>query len=1154
MPAPFVHLHLHTEYSIVDGLIRVNALMDQAAAAGMPAVALTDQGNLFAMVKFFKAAQARGIKPIIGAEVWTHHAARPGHRARLVLLCQDDTGYRNLSQLLTLSYRDGQSDGLPQVDVDWIDGRSQGLIALSDGRDGDIGQALLAGNDELARRMAEEWQALFPDRFYIELQRTGRSNEDQYIDAAVDLAAELDLPVVATNDVRFLSSGDYEAHEARVCIHEGRTLNDPRRSRQYSPQQYLRDGDEMANLFADLPEALANATQIAKRCNLELRLGKYHLPAFPVPDGSDVDAWLRRQAEQGLEQRLRLLFDPGQADFTRHSARYYQRLQSEIDVITRMGFSGYFLIVADFIRWAKDNGIPVGPGRGSGAGSLVAYSLAITELDPLRYDLLFERFLNPERISMPDFDVDFCMDRRDEVIHYVAERYGRDHVSQIITHGTMAAKAVVRDVGRVLGLPYGFVDQVAKLIPFALDMTLERAMAEEPALKERYDSEDDVRTLFDLALKLEGLTRNAGKHAGGVVIAPSPLTDFTPLYCEQGAGTAVTQLDMGDVEAIGLVKFDFLGLRTLTIIDWALHDINAARQRQGEPAIDINLLPLDDKAAYTVFAAANTTAIFQFESRGMRDLLKRAKPDRFEDIIALVALYRPGPMDLIPDFIDRKHGIKKAHYADARLEPILGPTYGVMVYQEQVMQIAQVIGGYSLGAADLLRRAMGKKKVEEMAKHRDIFVAGAATNGVKEAIANELFDLMEKFAGYGFNKSHAAAYALVAYQTAWLKAHYPAAFMAAVLSSDMDDTDKVVGLLQDCRRIGVEVLPPDIQASDYRFTVAGPNIIRYGLGAVKGVGQSAIEAIVGEREQNGPFRDLFELCHRIDTRRANRRVLEALLKAGVLDALGPSRGAMMASLGNALQYAEQHGRNQGAGQNDLFAAATDSNDDAPPLAFAEAPDWSMEERLLGEKATLGRPFSGHFIDAYEAEIAEMGLARIGTLKTPEGRSKSRVKVGGILSDVRTRPTRRGRMALLLLDDRNASLEVTAYSERYDAVAGKLEMNKPIVVEGDYGADNFSGEMALVADKIWRLDEARTEFAKRLVINLEQADFHNGLINDLAGVFGPHRQGNCPVWVEYWRDDCRARLRLGTDWAVLPVSSLVERLKARVGPDKVRIEY
>ncbi|RMG31584.1 MAG: DNA polymerase III subunit alpha, partial [Gammaproteobacteria bacterium] len=1138
---------------------RIKPLMQAVAEAGMPAVAVTDRNNLFAMVKHYRAALAAGIKPILGADLWVANPDDPLTPHELVLLCQDRTGYLNLAELLSRAYLEGQHRGKPMVDPAWFEGCTEGLIALSGGRRGDVGAALVAGNEALAERRLQRWLAHFPDRFYLELQRTGRPGEAACNSGSVALAARFGVPVVATNDVRFLRPEEFEAHEVRVCIHEGRTLDDPHRPREYSDQQYLRTPEEMAALFADVPEALENSVEIARRCNYQLTLGKYHLPDFPVPEGLTLEEYFRRQAREGLERRLAVHFPPDTPDREARVAPYRERLERELDVIVQMGFPGYFLIVADFIQWAKANGVPVGPGRGSGAGSLVAYALTITDLDPLAYDLLFERFLNPERVSMPDFDVDFCMERRDEVIEYVAERYGRDRVSQIITYGSMAAKAVVRDVGRVLGHPYGFVDRIAKLIPFEVGMTLDKALAQEEDLRKLVEEDEEVAAIIEMAKSLEGLARNAGKHAGGVVISPRRLTEFTPIYCEEGSTSLVTQLDKDDVEAVGLVKFDFLGLRTLTIIDWALKTINAERTARGEPPVDISRIPLDDEATFRLLKECRTTAVFQLESSGMKDLIRRLQPDTFEDIVALVALFRPGPLQsgMVDDFINRKHGRQKVEYPHPRLEPILKPTYGVILYQEQVMQIAQVLAGYTLGGADLLRRAMGKKKPEEMAKQRAIFVSGATERGVDEATATYIFDLMEKFAGYGFNKSHSAAYALVSYQTAWLKAHYPAAFMAAVLSSDMDNTDKVVTLIDECRDLGLGVVPPDINRSGYRFVAQGEEIL-YGLGAIKGVGQSAIEAILEEREQGGPFRDLFDFCRRVDLRRVNRRVIEALIRSGAMDPLGRNRHTLMQHLPMALQLAEQHSRDRGLGQNDLFGM-DEADVPEPPLALETFPEWDDRTRLQGEKDTLGLYLTGHPIARYEGELEHLVTGRLAALAALDlpatGRERERtVTVAGLVIALRIRNTRRGRMAFLTLDDRTARLEVRIFPEVFEQARHLVARDRILVIRGTLALDDYSGANQLTAEEVLDMVEARAQRARGLVIRLDAHRAANGFARELARVLEPYREGRCPVWLDYRNGRARARLRLGADWRVHPADELLLRLRELAGEDAVAVEY
>lgn len=1145
----FVHLHLHTEYSLIDGLIRIDRLADKAAELNMPAMAVTEYGNTFSAVKFYRAMLSAGVKPVIGAELSVLDESG-AEAASLVLLCQHIEGFRNLARLISRGYREGQRRGLPLAQEAWLADHSEGLIALSGAEQGDFGRALLSRAAGRAEAALEKWRAWYPDRFYIELQRTGRPHQDRYINEAVRLAGRFEVPVVATNHACFMEEADFEAHEARVCIHQGYTLKDSRRPQNHTRQQYIRSAAEMGTLFADLPEALENSLHIALRCNIEFQLDQHFLPRFAVNEGETQDQRLIQDAEAGLKTILADKSAPGQMQ----PADYLARLKTEIEVITGMGYAGYFLIVADFIRWAKQNGIPVGPGRGSGAGSLVAYALDITELDPIKYDLLFERFLNPERVSLPDFDIDFCMERRDEVIEYVAAKYGREHVSQIITFGRMAAKAVVRDVGRALGFPYGFVDQIAKLIPFDLSMTLARALAEEEALQERYEKEDDVRLLIDLARKLEGIARNAGRHAGGVVIAPGPLHEYMPLYCEQGSESPVTQFDMGDVEAIGLVKFDFLGLRTLTIIDWALRDINRLRKGQGKPEIDIRQLPLNDAKTYQLIRRMDTAAVFQLESDGIRKLIKRLRPDMFDDLVALVALYRPGPLQsgMVDDFVDRKHGRAPIQYMHARLESVLQPTYGVILYQEQVMQIARTLAGYSLSGADLLRRAMGKKKPEEMARQREIFMAGARETGVAERQAALIFGLMEKFAGYGFNKSHSVAYALVAYQTAWLKAHYPAAFMAAVLSADMDNTDKIVLLLEEVRRMRIRLLPPSVNQGRHNFTVTDERTICYGLAAIKGVGTAAIEAIAEEREANGPYQDLFDLCRRLDLRRVNRRVLDALIRAGALDELGPGRGALAHNLPAAVSLAEQHGQNSASGQNDMFGLdRADGDGPAGPAGrYEPAPEWSEAERLAGEKETLGFYLKGHPINRYEDELREIVSVRLGRLRP--GRDK--LTVAGYIVNIRTRKGRQGRMAELRLDDRTARALVNVYAREYQKYRKLLLRDQLVVIKGRaVEADYAESGVSIRASEIFRLDEIRGQRAS-LILTMRAGQLQNGGIDRLKQALTPFKNGASAVHIHYHNGRAAARLDLGPAWCLTINDELLDRLSESIGKDNVKIDY
>ena len=1150
----FVHLRLHTEYSLIDGIVRVPELMAAAAAAHMPAIALTDQSNLFAMVKFYKEALLAGVKPIIGVDAWIREPGERTPPSRLVFLSQNLAGYRHLTQLVTRSFLEGQQRGPPMLERSWLEPSVlKGLIVLSGGSEGDIGQALTRGNAEEAVRCLTRWQSLCGDRFYLEVQRTGRRGESVYSEAVMDLARERGAPAVATNDVRFLARTEFEAHEARVCIREGAQLADPSRARRYSEEQYLKTPQEMSELFADAPELIRNSVEIAKRCSLEIKLGASMLPAYPVPAGSTTEGFLREESARGLAARLaEALSLRGVA---RDAAAYAARLELELGVICSMGFAGYFLIVADFIRWARENGVPVGPGRGSGAGSLVAFVLGITDLDPIEHDLLFERFLNPERVSMPDFDVDFCMEGRDRVIEYVANKYGRERVSQIITYGTLAAKAVIRDVGRVLGHNYGYVDKIAKLVPFEIGITLDKALEQEEELKRLYTGDAEVRDLIDLARALEGLARNAGTHAGGVVIAPSVLTDFTPLYCEEGSTTPVTQFDKDDVEAAGLVKFDFLGLRTLTIIEWAVRDINAARAAAHEPPVIMSALPMDDTVTYQLLKSCKTTAVFQLESRGMKDLIRRLQPDRFGDIVALVALFRPGPLQsgMVEDFIARKHDTTGAtiDYLHPDLKPVLEATYGVILYQEQVMQIAQILAGYTLGGADLLRRAMGKKKAEEMAKQRSVFVSGAVARGVREAQATHIFDLMEKFAGYGFNKSHSAAYAVLSYQTAWLKAHYPAAFMAAVLSSDMDKTDKVVTLIDECASMNLTVDPPDVNESTFAFRVAGPMSIRFGLGAIKGVGESAVQAIIEERTARGRFESLPDLCRRIDLQRVNRRVFDALIKSGSLDRIGPNRASLSAELDRAMHLGEQNSRATSVGQVDLFGLSAAENQ-----AVA---DWSEAQRLAGERETLGLFLSGHPITPYEPDLKFLVSARLVDVGGPKpaavpgerpwGQGKP-ATVAGLVLEIRRRPNR----VTLILDDRSARLEVSLYEETFQQYRDIIVKDAILIVEGTLRFDDFIEAWRLQAKTLMDIDRARERFARRLWLRWP-ADFDGPQgMGRFEELLKPYLKGPCGVSVAVARADYTGRLNLADAWSVRPSRELLDKLSALVGRDGWYLVY
>ena len=1168
MKQAFIHLRVHSEYSLSDGIVRVEPLVDACAKKDMPAVAITDRNNFFALIKFYNACESSGVKPIVGSDVHILGDSAREEATPLLLIARTNEGYANLCELISRSYAKRRSMGFACLRRSWIEEKGAGLIALSGGPDGDLGRALLAGNLDDARMRISRWQRTFPDSFYLELHRTGREGEEEYNALAVKLAAETGCPVVATNDVRFLTRAEFEAHEVRVCIHESRTLDDPRRQRRYSDQQYLKSAKEMCELFEDVPEAIENTVEIAKRSNVNLNLGNCYLPAYPVPAGKTTESFLQDVASRGLNERLEELFDTATPEFTGTRARYEERLAFELGVINKMGFAGYFLIVMEFIQWARDNSIPVGPGRGSGAGSLVAYSLKITDIDPLAYNLLFERFLNPERISLPDFDIDFCMDGRDRVIQHVSERYGREAVSQIITFGTMAAKAVVRDVARVQGKPYGLADKLAKLIPFDQGMTLKKALEEEPALKEFVEQDEEAEEIMEMAFQLEGLARNIGRHAGGVVIAPTRLTDFVPTYSDETGDGFMTQFDMNDVELAGLVKFDFLGLKTLTTIDRTVKSINRKRAAAGESSIDIGTIALEDPAVYNDLREARTTAVFQLESRGMKDLMKRVKPGRFMDIVALVALFRPGPMKLANDFINRKHGKEKVDYLHPSLKHVLEETYGVMLYQEQVMQIAQILAGYTLADADLLRRAMGKKKPEEMAEQRAVFIKGAKENGVDEQRADHIFNLMERFAGYGFNKPHSVAYALIAYQTAWLKHHYPADFMAAVLSADMQDTDKVVINIEECKEMSLEIIPPDVNRGEYRFVADGDQGVVYGLGAIKGLGEGPVASLVAARAADGKFKDLYDFCERVDSRKVNRRALDALVGSGALDQLvtrlpsgtadeiGYRRALLIAHQDEAAGLAEQKARNQDRGLGDLFGAELPAGPDNGDR-YGKCKSLrclSFRDRLAREKDSLGLYLTGHLIDEYQKELRHLADTRIVDLKL----GKKKQTIAGLVVAIRAMKGKSGdKVAFVTLDDKTGRVEVTVTSALLKRHGDKLKQDEVVIVTGSASEDDFTRGIKMRANEISMIETTRAGRLKRLGIDVTETDAGDDFADVLAKILSPFRAGEaagCPVAVKYSNKNTVAAVILGDEWRVLPSDALLRSLRERYGSGHVHLHY
>lgn len=1158
----FVHLRVHSDFSMVDGLTKVKPLIAKTAALKMPALAITDQTNFCGLVKFYGAAHSAGVKPIIGADFWVKSELLGDQQFRLTALAMDAVGYKNITELISKAYLRGHVKGRAVIEQSWLIEHQQGVILLSGAKDGDLGKMLLKGKHLLVTEIIEFYKQHFPNRYFIELIRTNRIDEENYLHLALDLAAQQQLPVVATNEVIFADQTLFDAHDIRVCINQGYALGDEKRPKDYSPEQYLRSEEEMCELFSDIPEALQNSVEIAKRCNVTLRLDEYFLPDFPT-DGMPMDEFFCNASREGLEARLEFLFDKDSADFAAIRKPYDERLEIELGVINKMGFPGYFLIVMEFIQWSKDNNIPVGPGRGSGAGSLVAYALKITDLDPLEFELLFERFLNPERVSMPDFDIDFCMDRRDEVIDHVAQLYGRDAVSQIITFGTMAAKAVIRDVGRVLGHAYGFVDSISKLVPPTPGMTLTKAFEEEPRLQERYDASEDVRALIDMCRTLEGTIRNAGKHAGGVVISPTTITDFAPLYCDDEGKNPVTQFDKNDVETAGLVKFDFLGLRTLTIVQWALDMANAHKHDRGEDPIYIEKIDLTEPACFELLKRYETTAVFQLESRGMKDLIRRLQPDCFEDMIALVALFRPGPLQsgMVDNFIERKHGREVVSYPDEKwqhesLKEILAPTYGIILYQEQVMQIAQVLSGYTLGGADMLRRAMGKKKPEEMAKQRATFESGAVENGIDGELAMKIFDLVEKFAGYGFNKSHSAAYALVSYQTLWMKTFYPSYFMAAVMSADMDNTDKVVILVDECQNMGLTLCPPDVNEGLFKFNVDKDLRIIYGIGAIKGVGEGPIDAIIEARTEGGKFKDLFDFCTRVDLKRCGKRIIEKLILAGALDNLGPHRAALMNNLSDALTAASQYKKAESSGQSDLFGVLTTDHDEIENK-FSVVEKWPEKKWLKGEKDTLGLYLTGHPINQYEPHLRAINCLKLVNL-TVNGRGQNS-RVCGLVLAMRVMVTKAGkRMGILTLDDKSARMDVTVFADLLDQHEALLFADNIVVLQGQVSEDYFNGGLKMNAREIMSIDQARERFASKLRLtissNILQQQSLSQFQSRLKEVLTPAAGGLCPIFIRYQNNQAQVEVELGIEWSITPNDDLLFELGRLLGEQNVALHF
>ncbi len=1227
----FVHLRIHTDFSLDDGMQHVEEYCKYASINKWPALSITDKMNVCGLVRLYEQASnggkgfPGGVKPIAAVDINVHDEDAPSEVTRLSLFAMNENGYHNICEVVSRAYTRGylklSEAYCPAVELKWFTEEnshktsllSDDIIVLSGGKEGALGKSLLKNNEEYSKKLADFYKKYFSDRFYLELIRTNRENEDRCNTLSVAFAEANDFPVVATNDVVFMNRDDFRYHEIRVSSQMKYTLADPRRPKLYSPEQYLKTEEEMCELFKDIPEALENTVEIAKRCNVYITLGKLRLPKFPVPADFNPDDKMKdrvmkiwkdkaqkdaeksgkppksfdnlspeEQAEQdeqlklgcyliwmsetGLEERLKFLF-PNEEKRKSVRDEYDKRLATELEVVIGMGFPGYFLIVMEFIQWSKKNGIPIGPGRGSGAGSLVAYSIKITDLNPLDFALLFERFLNPERVSMPDFDIDICMDRRGEVIQHVADLYGHEAVSQIITFGSMAAKAAIKDVTRVLNLSYTFGDTLAKMIPNAPGTKLKDAFNPEKnpdyaaKLQERYDKEQDVKEVIDISFRLEGVTKSTGKHAGGVVISPSTIVDYAPLLCEEDGSNPVTQYDKHDIENAGLVKFDFLGLKTLTIIQWALDMINAHKKKHGEEPLDISKIPLDDPNSYRTLLDGETTAVFQLESTGMRNLISKLKPDHFEDMIALVALFRPGPLDsgMVDNFVNRKHGREEVaypmpEYQHECLKPILEPTYGVVVYQEQVMQLAQALSGYTLGGADLLRRAMGKKIAEEMVRHRKIFVDGAVKLGRDAEIAGKIYDIVEKFAGYGFNKSHSAAYALLAYQTLWLKVHYPAEYLAAIMTGDKDNKDKIVAYVAELHRIGIKIEPPDVNTCEYNFTVNDEGSVVYGLCGVSGVGSLAVEEIVNKRA-SGPYKDLFDFCSRVDIKKFSRGLLETLIWVGAFDKLGPHRAAILDALPEAMKYASQRAAERSSGQMSLFGNLMQEDPYRPQ--FKEVPLFPDDVWLKEEKHYLGLYLTGLPINQYREEISHYaGVALNKVVPNGYDNRKAISTIAGYALEASCFTTKKGtKMGTILLDDGTGRIEVLLFKETAEKYEHLLRPDQVLVVKGTLNEDrNDSSKINMMATEVQSIEEARSELASCLLIKLREEQITETQCSKILGILDRYRSKDLPVKICYYSPKSCIVMDVASEMSVAPSDELLTELRLLIGRDQVSIEF